>query len=114
MTQVVTQHIGPTFREKVLEAALTVPAGRVTTYGLIARAAGGGRQSARSVSGILGRYAQKGVQNIPWHRIVYANGTIWINDEQYTLRMKLYQKEGVEVDEKGCIQNFRDMLYEFD
>ena len=114
MRQLVKNQIGPTFGEKVLEAALSVPVGRVTTYGLIARAAGGGGQSARSVSGILGRYAHRGVQNIPWHRIVYSNGTIWINDEHYKQRMKLYQKEGIEVNKKGRIENFRDILYTFE
>ena len=112
--KVVKQQIGPTFGERVLDAALSVPKGRVTTYGHIARASGGGGQSARSVSGILGRYAQKGVKNIPWHRIVYANGTIWINDEHYRQRMKLYKQEGIEVDKKGKIINFNDIVYTFD
>ena len=114
MSKIVKHQHGPTFGEKVLEAALAIPRGRVTTYGHIARAAGGGGQSARSVSGILGRYATKGVKNIPWHRIVYANGTIWVNDEHYQERMKLYSKEGIEVDERGRIHNFRDILYTFD
>ncbi len=114
MNKIVTKKEGPTFSDRVVEAALSVPAGRVTTYGHIARAAGGGGQAARSVSGILGRAANRGVKNIPWHRIVYANGIVWINSDHHDARMKLYKKEGISVNEKGKIINFFDILHTFD
>jgi len=105
---------GKTFSDKVLEAALAVPEGRVTTYGLIARAAGGGGQSARSVSGILGRAVNSDpTLDIPLHRIVYSSGSVWMHDKYHKTRMKLYQQEGIEVNHKGRIQNFRKILYTF-
>lgn len=112
--KVVRKQLGPTFGEKVLDAALSIPPGRVTTYGHIARAAGGTAPVlARAVTGILSKYAKQGI-DVPWHRIVYANGAVWINDEHYKERMRLYSREGIEVGEKGKIKNFHDILYTFD
>lgn len=102
-----------TFTEHVLKAALSIPPGRVTTYGRIARAAGGGAMASQSVTSILGKAWQSGEHNIPWHRIVYADGHVWVDDEHYAERMRLYKKEGIELDEKGRIKNFRDILFEF-
>lgn len=111
---VVVQTEGPTFSDSVIDAALSIPAGRVTTYGDLARAAGGPPMASRSISGILAKAEKKGIKNIPWHRIVYANGTVWINEEYQTKRIRLYKKEGIEVNEKGKITNFYDVLYSFE
>lgn len=43
------------FTLKVWELATLIPKGRVTTYGTIAKLAGGGGQAARSISSILGK-----------------------------------------------------------
>ncbi len=102
-----------TFSERVVELALMIPKGKVTTYGHIARAAGGGNQASRSVTAILGKAFHMGIKNIPFHRIVYAGGKVWINDEYRAKRLKLYKEEGIEVDKNGTIQNFWDILYEF-
>ena len=110
---VVVNTEGPTFSDRVLEAALSIPKGRVTSYGNIACAAGAHPIAAQSIGTILSRAEKKGAKNIPWHRIVYANGTVWINEEYRTKRMKLYKKEKIEVNEKGKILNFRDILYTF-
>lgn len=102
-----------TFADHVLKAALSIPSGRVTTYGRIARAAGGGAMAAQSVTSILGRAWEKGEHRIPWHRIVYADARVWVDSEHYPERMRLYEKEGIEVDKEGRIKNFRDILFEF-
>lgn len=102
-----------TFSQRVVEAALSIPSGRVATYGDIARVCGGDGQAARSISGILGRAHRQGVQNIPWHRIVYSGGKIWTNQEHHIKRMELYKAEGIEVNEKGYIKNFTSLRYEF-
>jgi methylated-DNA-protein-cysteine methyltransferase-like protein len=102
-----------TFSERVVKLALSIPAGRVTTYGRIARAAGRGGQSARSVSGILGRAYGSGIDGIPFHRIVYSNGRIWIDDAYINERMKLYKKEGIEINRKGNIIDFNKILFKF-
>ena len=102
-----------TFSERVLKAALMIPSGRVTTYGRIARAAGGGSISAQSITGILSKAYDQGHHTIPFHRIVYADGRIWIDARHRKERMKLYTQEGIEIDEKGRIKNFRDIIYDF-
>ena len=102
-----------TFSEKVLEKALMIPSGKVTTYGRIARAARGGAMSAQSVTNILWKAQQSGVKNIPYHRIVYADGKIWINAKYRRKRLALYKKEGVEIDERDRIKNFNKILFEY-
>ena len=103
-----------TFSERVVQAALSIPHGRVTTYGRIARAAGGGALSAQSVTNILGKAYDRGARDIPFHRIVYADGRIWVNSEHYKKRMALYKKEGIKIDKKSRIINFQDVLFEFE
>lgn len=102
-----------TFSERVLRLALSIPAGRVTTYGRIARAAGGGPMASQSITNILSKAWDNGERSIPFHRIVYADGRIWIDGSQRAARMKLYRKEGIEIDQKNRIVDFRSILYEF-
>lgn len=101
-----------TFSERVIKIALSIPKGRVTTYGRIARAAGGGTMASQSITNILGKAWNKGEKNIPFHRIVYADGHIWVDDKHRKERMKLYKKEGIELDEKDRIKNFQSILWE--
>jgi alkylated DNA nucleotide flippase Atl1 len=102
-----------TFSERVLDIALSIKEGEISTYGDIARAAGGGAQSARSITGILGNYAHKGVQSIPFHRIVYAGGRIWQDPLYNKERERLYTKESIHVDTKGYIINFEKHRKQF-
>ncbi len=102
-----------TFSERVLKIALSIPKGRVTTYGRIAIAAGGGGISAQSITSILGKAYQAGVKNIPFHRIVYADGKIWVSEARRKERLALYKKEKIEIDERDRIKNFREKLIEF-
>lgn len=102
---------GKTFSERVVEMALTIPPGRVTTYGDLARAAGGTPMTAQSISGILGKAEKNGIKGIPWHRIVYSNGRIWIDDANRVERMRLYKKEKIKIDEKGRVEDFADIRF---
>lgn len=104
--------LGPTFSERVVRLAQQIPKGRVTTYGRISRAAGGGGMAAQSITSILGKASDTGVQ-IPFHRIVYADGRVWVNEQYRAKRMKLYKQEGIEIDENDRIKYFWDVLYEF-
>lgn len=101
------------FGRRVVTLALSVPEGRVTTYGALARAAGGGAMASQSITGILGRAYDAGEKNIPFHRIVYADGRVWMSPEYEAKRKKLYKKEGIILDKTGRIENFRDILLEF-
>jgi len=100
------------FSHIVYELALSIPEGRVTTYGDLARAAGGGAMASRSISGILGKAPNQ--KAIPWHRIVYAGGKVWFSPETEKKRRSLYKKEGIEVDAKGRIKNFEELRFSFD
>jgi alkylated DNA nucleotide flippase Atl1 len=102
-----------TFSERVLKAALAIPPGRVTTYGRLARACGAGPMASQSITSILAKASDAGVKHIPFHRIVYADGHVWINPEYRAKRLALYKKEGITLDEKDRIVNFRDVLFEF-
>lgn len=100
------------FSQIVYELALSIPEGMVTTYGDLARAAGGGAMASRSISSILSKAPNQ--RAIPWHRIVYAGGKVWLSPELERKRRALYKKEGILVDQKGRITNFEDVHYRFD
>jgi len=102
-----------TFTERVIKIALDIPPGRVTTYGRIAKAAGAGPMVSQSITAILGKAYMSGIKNIPFHRIVYADGKVWIDDEHKKKRLALYKKEGIKLDKNNRIINFRDILLEF-
>jgi len=102
-----------TFSQRVIKIALSIPKGKVTTYGRIARAAGGGNMASRSITGILSKATQGGVKNIPYHRIVYADGHVWISQKWKKERLALYKKEGIEIDQKNKIKNFHKILLDF-
>lgn len=99
-----------TFSDDVLRLALSIPRGRVTTYGRLARAAGGGAMASQSITGILAKAEQRGVKGIPWHRIVYADGRVWFDPKRRAERMALYKKEKIEIGLDGRIVHFRKHL----
>ena len=102
-----------TFSQRVVKIALEIPKGRVTTYGRIARAAGAGPMASQSITNILGKAYMRGEKNIPFHRIVYADGRVWISEKYKKKRLALYKKEGIKLDKNNIILNFRDILFEF-
>ena len=101
-----------TFGERVVKIALAIPKGRVTTYGRIARAAGGGNMASQSITGILSRAWDNGEKDIPFHRIVYADGRVWIDAKHRKDRLKRYAEEGIILDRHHRIVNFPDILLE--
>ncbi len=103
----------PTFSERVVRLALSIPSGRVTTYGDIARACGGGAMASQSITGILAKAYRNGEKNIPFHRIVYSDGRVWMSPEYEKKRLKLYRQEGIRIDAKGRIENFPEVRLQF-
>lgn len=69
--------------------------------------------ASQSITSILAKAYNNGETRIPFHRIVYANGTVWLSDAYRKERMKRYQDEGIDVDRNGKIRNFKDILFEF-
>lgn len=99
------------FSKRVVELALKIPAGRVTTYGLLAQTAGGHPMMARMVTSILSKYPQQKL--IPYHRIVYADGHVWLQPDIEVSRKRLYKKEGIKLDKNNRIVDFDKLVYIF-
>lgn len=106
--QFVTQAPGE-FSKKLVKLALSIPPGRVTTYGLLAVAAGGHPMLAQMVTHILGKSPE--ADKIPWHRIVYSNGKIWTHPKYDKLRAKLYRQEGIKLDKNNQIVDFDKLIF---
>lgn len=100
-----------TFSQRVWELAVSIPEGRVTTYGTLAKMAGRGSMASRSITGILSKAPN--IKAIPFHRIVYAGGKVWFNPEYEKKRRVLYKREGIKVDERGYIKDFEEVFYDF-
>lgn len=94
------------FGERVVALALKIPPGRVVTYGDLAAAAGGGAMAAQSITTLLGKAYEAGERTIPFHRIVYADGLVWIDEAHRKQRLALYRKEQITLDERGRVQDF--------
>lgn len=71
-----------------------IPRGHVLTYGEVARLAGMSR-AARRVSQAMGRAPRN--MNVPWHRVINAQGKISIPVESpsHKLQRDLLEQEGV-------------------
>lgn len=97
------------FTQKVWQLARTIPPGRVTTYGLLAVSAGGHPMLARMITSILSKAPD--ADSMPWHRIVYANGRVWLSPKYQKMRLALYQKEGIKLDKNNRIIDFKKIIY---
>ena len=82
---------------RIWEQAALVPEGQVASYGQIAKLAGLPRRAARMVGRALGAAPRE--MNLPWHRIVNAQGRIAIpqGTARYDLQQELLQQEGIAV-----------------
>jgi methylated-DNA-protein-cysteine methyltransferase related protein len=88
------------FRERVYELVLRIPSGRVMTYGLVARVLGG--YTALSIGEVMHATPKDG-RNIPWHRVINAQGglsTAGLTTPP-DLQQRLLEAEGVVFNEKG-------------
>jgi methylated-DNA-protein-cysteine methyltransferase-like protein len=89
------------FTENVIEIILSIPAGKVATYGQIARLAGSPR-AARQVVRALHSMSKK--YRLPWHRVINAKGQIALqDDESYNEQRLSLEAEGVEIGLNGVI-----------
>lgn len=100
------------FTQNVWKLARSIPSGRVTTYGILATAAGGHPMMAQMITHILSKAPD--ADSLPFHRIVYASGRVWLEPKYKKTRLKLYQKEGIKLDKNNCITEFEKVIYYFD
>ncbi|HEY8461090.1 MAG TPA: MGMT family protein [Blastocatellia bacterium] len=94
----------PSFRERVYELVLRIPAGRVMSYGQVARVLGAG-YDARAIGNVMHATPNDG-RNIPWHRVINAQGgcsTAGLTVPP-DLQQRLLEAEGVVFNEKGRCQ----------
>lgn len=81
------------FTERTLRIIKAIPEGRVMTYGQVARLAGSPR-AARQVVRVLHSMSQK--HNLPWHRVVNAEGMIAIKvEETAEIQRMTLETEGI-------------------
>lgn len=80
------------FSDKVWQALQTVPRGKVTTYQLLARAAGKPK-AFRAVGSVMRQNVQLVI--LPCHRVVKSNGDIGEYVGGINQKITLLQSEGV-------------------
>ena len=98
----------PSFRERAYELVLRIPAGRVMSYGQVARVLGAG-YDARAIGNIMYSTPDDG-RGIPWHRVINSQGkcsTAGMTTPP-DLQQRLLEAEGVVFNDKGrCkIENY--------
>ena len=86
-------------RLRIYEVVREVPAGAVASYGDIATIVGGGCD-ARMVGSALNAIPKAGAEEVPWQRIVNAQGGI---STKGLLQRKLLEDEGIAFDAEGRI-----------
>jgi O-6-methylguanine DNA methyltransferase len=89
------------FAVRVLNIVSRIPAGRVATYGDVARAAGR-PGAARAVGQIMRRASRPG---LPYHRVIAAGGRIGGYGSSPALKAALLQAEGLTV-RRARVQDF--------
>jgi methylated-DNA-protein-cysteine methyltransferase-like protein len=87
-------------RERILEAVRAIPAGRVSTYGDVAAAAGL-RGAAREVGWALAGLAE---DDVPWWRVVNAAGRLSLPPPSCGEQARRLRAEGVEVSDAGRVE----------
>jgi len=93
---------GPSFTERVYAVVARVPRGRVTTYGDVASVLGT-RRAARRVGWALAQLDGERAHQVPWHRVINAQGMISLRDDPVRgpLQRALLDGEGVRFDAAG-------------
>lgn len=94
----------PSFRKRVYDLVLRIPAGRVMNYGQIARVLGAG-YDARAIGNVMFAAPPKEEygEGIPWHRVINAQGGCSTAGRTTPpdLQQRLLESEGVVFDAKG-------------
>lgn len=86
---------------RIIKLIKSIPAGRVSSYRDIARAAGL-PNGARQVVRLLHSLSQK--ENLPWHRVVRADGRIGLPEGNGREdQIILLRNEGIEVSDSGRV-----------
>ena len=93
----------PSYRERAYELVLRIPPGRVMSYGLVAKVLGIG-YDARAIGNIMYATPNEDGRNIPWHRVLNAQGrcsTAGLTSPP-DLQQRLLEGEDIVFNDKGC------------
>lgn len=89
-------------RQAVYQLMSQLPVDKVTTYGDLATMAGSPR-AARIVGGI----AHQGPEELPWHRLVNAEGGLATGyPGGQEMQRQLLEQDGIECDEQYKVKDF--------
>jgi methylated-DNA-protein-cysteine methyltransferase-like protein len=99
------------FTREVWRLAQSIPPGRVTTYALLAVSAGGHPMLSRLITSVFSKCPDQ--DSIPYHRIVYSDGKVWLDPNCTQERLKLYAREGIKLDKNHRIVNFNELVFTF-
>lgn len=105
------------FQEQVWQLTQQIPAGRLTTYGLLARALrhpGASRAVGRALHANQHSFlaASTAEKKIPCHRVVRSDGTLGGFNGGLSAKKNLLQREGVTV-HHNRVENFSHHLFRF-
>ncbi len=95
------------FEQTLFTMLFHIPAGKLTTYGDLAKSAGYPNH-ARQVGKLLSRLPKE--TKLPWFRVVNAQGSISLSGEAFLRQKLLLEKEGFKVTEQGRVVDFRKYL----
>jgi len=95
------------FEQHIFTVLFYLPAGKLTTYGRLAKSAGYPNHS-RQVGRILSRLPKN--TKLPWFRVVNSAGKISLKGDAFIVQKELLEKEGMTVNTQGKIQGFRKYL----
>lgn len=100
-----------TFKQRVLHAVASIPAGHVCRYGTIAKRSGNAK-AARQV-GIILKKLPLG-HALPWHRVVNRHGQISLTGEDHQRQKQALEAEGVvfNADERIDLSRFEWLYHE--
>ncbi len=106
------------FNEKIWQLCKKVPRGKVTTYKLLAEAAG--TKGYRAVGNALNKnpmtlFAKGSIQKrdiVPCHRVVDSNGHLHGFARGLRKKAEMLRSEGIEI-KKNKIADFEKTLYKF-
>lgn len=96
----------PSFKEKVLRITKKIPAGRITTYKIIARLIGRPK-ACRAVGNALNKSpgfaaSLPASRRVPCHRVINSNGQLGGYNDGLSAKITLLKKEGMKIN-KGKI-----------
>jgi methylated-DNA-protein-cysteine methyltransferase-like protein len=92
------------FFQQVYAVVRQIPHGRVASYGQVAAILGHPR-AARTVGWALASLRDSQEAEVPWQRVINAQGRISIRSLRHAAaeQRMLLEAEGVEFDENGCL-----------